>query len=190
MARTFEYVLHFVRCVTVTVSPNQIISIIIITRPSDLGSVSYHNLKIRSTSIVNSTPVLFSLHWVTLGRTRHVLIFHPHLAESGMPFLIFLFQFLTSESCHFLHYHWRCHFSPLFTLCLCRLVYLYGWFICLIYLVVGHLSSLPCTSCFRFVGYYSLWCQHLRNNGWIDSESSESSYLVHGSCRISRVVAV
>ena len=29
MARTFEYVLHFVRCVTVTVSPNQIIIIII-----------------------------------------------------------------------------------------------------------------------------------------------------------------
>ena len=30
MARTFEYVLHFVSCVTVTVSPNQIIIIIII----------------------------------------------------------------------------------------------------------------------------------------------------------------
>ena len=30
MARTFEFVLHFVRCVTVTVSPNQIIIIIII----------------------------------------------------------------------------------------------------------------------------------------------------------------
>ena len=30
MARTFEYVLHFVRCATVTVSPNQIIIIIII----------------------------------------------------------------------------------------------------------------------------------------------------------------
>ena len=30
VARTFEYVLHFVRCVTVTVSPNQIIIIIII----------------------------------------------------------------------------------------------------------------------------------------------------------------
>ena len=30
MARTFEVVLHFVRCVTVTVSPNQIIIIIII----------------------------------------------------------------------------------------------------------------------------------------------------------------
>ena len=30
MARTFEYVLHFVRCVTVTLSPNQIIIIIII----------------------------------------------------------------------------------------------------------------------------------------------------------------
>ena len=30
MARTFEYVSHFVRCVTVTVSPNQIIIIIII----------------------------------------------------------------------------------------------------------------------------------------------------------------
>ena len=29
MARTFEYVLHFVRCDTVTVSPNQIIIIII-----------------------------------------------------------------------------------------------------------------------------------------------------------------
>ena len=27
MARTFEFVLHFVRCVTVTVSPNQIIII-------------------------------------------------------------------------------------------------------------------------------------------------------------------
>ena len=32
MARTFEYVLHFVRCVTVTVSPNQIIIIIIIIK--------------------------------------------------------------------------------------------------------------------------------------------------------------
>ena len=31
MARTFEFVLHFVECVTVTVSPNQIIIIIIIT---------------------------------------------------------------------------------------------------------------------------------------------------------------
>ena len=30
MARTFEFVLHFVGCVTVTVSPNQIIIIIII----------------------------------------------------------------------------------------------------------------------------------------------------------------
>ena len=30
MARTFEFVLHFVRCVTVTVSPNQIVTIIII----------------------------------------------------------------------------------------------------------------------------------------------------------------
>ena len=30
MARTFEFVLHFVGCVTVTVSPNQIISIIVI----------------------------------------------------------------------------------------------------------------------------------------------------------------
>ena len=30
MVRTFEYVLHFVRCVTVSVSPNQIIIIIII----------------------------------------------------------------------------------------------------------------------------------------------------------------
>ena len=30
MARTFEYVLHFVRCVTLTVLPNQIIIIIII----------------------------------------------------------------------------------------------------------------------------------------------------------------
>ena len=30
MARTFEFVLHFVECVTVTVSPNQIIIIIII----------------------------------------------------------------------------------------------------------------------------------------------------------------
>ena len=30
MARTFEFVLHFVRCVMVTVSPNQIIIIIII----------------------------------------------------------------------------------------------------------------------------------------------------------------
>ena len=29
MARTFEFVLHFVRCVTVTVSPNRIIIIII-----------------------------------------------------------------------------------------------------------------------------------------------------------------
>ena len=29
MARTFEYVLHCVKCVTVTVSPNQIIIIII-----------------------------------------------------------------------------------------------------------------------------------------------------------------
>ena len=28
MARIFEYVLHFVKCVTVTVSPNQIIDII------------------------------------------------------------------------------------------------------------------------------------------------------------------
>ena len=32
MARTFEFVLHFVGCVTVTVSPNQIIIIIIIDR--------------------------------------------------------------------------------------------------------------------------------------------------------------
>ena len=30
MARTFEFVLHFVRCVLVTVSPNKIIIIIII----------------------------------------------------------------------------------------------------------------------------------------------------------------
>ena len=30
LARTFEFVLHFVGCVTVTVSPNQIIIIIII----------------------------------------------------------------------------------------------------------------------------------------------------------------
>ena len=35
-ARTFEFVLHFVRCVRVTVSPNQIIIIIIII--SDSGS--------------------------------------------------------------------------------------------------------------------------------------------------------
>ena len=33
MARTFEFVLHFVRCVTVTVSPNQI-SIIIVIIPN------------------------------------------------------------------------------------------------------------------------------------------------------------
>ena len=40
MARTFEYVLHFVRCVTVTVSPNQII-IVTQTKESDqsLGSI-------------------------------------------------------------------------------------------------------------------------------------------------------
>ena len=34
MAHTFEFVLHFVRCVTVTVSPNQIIIIIIIIIPN------------------------------------------------------------------------------------------------------------------------------------------------------------
>ena len=35
MARTFEFVLHFVGCVTVTVSPNQIIIIIIIIKGRD-----------------------------------------------------------------------------------------------------------------------------------------------------------
>ena len=39
MAHTFEYVLHFVRCVTVTVSPNQIIIIIIISIIRDRWSM-------------------------------------------------------------------------------------------------------------------------------------------------------
>ena len=40
MAHTFDFVLHFVRCVMVTVSPNQIIIVVIITLAS-LFSLSF-----------------------------------------------------------------------------------------------------------------------------------------------------
>ena len=43
MARTFEYVLHFVRCVTVTVSPNQIIIIIIIIKEKQTDYIEIFN---------------------------------------------------------------------------------------------------------------------------------------------------
>ena len=49
MARTFEYVLHFVRCVTVTVSPNQIIIIIIIILIEEVSDVVNEDVKKKRT---------------------------------------------------------------------------------------------------------------------------------------------
>ena len=87
LARTFEFVLHFVSCVAVTVSPNQII-IIIIIRPTIDPLQRVQNAASRLFAGTGTrdhiTPVLRSLHWLQIKlRIQYKLCMIMHLVRFG-----------------------------------------------------------------------------------------------------------